>query len=82
MGNEWNKIFNVTEANFIDLALEIFQFQYRHNSIYRTYVDTLKFNPEKIKTPGDIPFLPIRFWPALCWMAVSGHTDRYPGQTS
>jgi hypothetical protein len=62
MGNEWNKIFNVIEGNFIDLALEIFQFQYRHNSIYRTYVDMLKFNTQKINSLGDIPFLPIRFF--------------------
>jgi hypothetical protein len=62
MGNEWNKIFNVNEGNFIDLALEIFQFQYRHNSIYRTYVDMLKFNPKEINDLPGIPFLPIRFF--------------------
>ena len=62
MDNEWNKIFNVNEGNFQDLALEIFQFQYQHNSIYKTYVDTLKFNPYKINKLPDIPFLPIRFF--------------------
>jgi hypothetical protein len=62
MDNEWNKIFNVTDGNFIDLALEIFQFQYQHNSIYRTYVDRLKFNRYKINSLRDIPFLPISFF--------------------
>jgi len=62
MDNEWDKIFNVNEGNFEDLALEIFQFQYRHNSIYRTYVDMLKFNPQKINKLPDIPFLPIQFF--------------------
>jgi len=62
MGNDWNKIFNVNEGNFIDLALEIFQFQYQHNSIYRTYVDMLKFNPREINDLPGIPFLPIRFF--------------------
>jgi hypothetical protein len=62
MDNEWNKIFNVNEGNFIDLALEIFQFQYQHNPIYRTYVDTLRFNPKQINKLPDIPFLPIRFF--------------------
>jgi len=62
MDNEWNKIFNVNEGNFQDLALEVFQFQYQHNSIYKTYVDTLKFNPYKINKLPDIPFLPIRFF--------------------
>ncbi|HEV8505425.1 MAG TPA: acyl transferase [Chitinophagaceae bacterium] len=62
MDNEWNKIFNVNEGNFIDLALEIFQFQYQHNPIYKTYVDTLRFNPKKINKLPDIPFLPIGFF--------------------
>jgi len=62
MDNEWDKIFNVNEGNFEDLALEIFQFQYQHNSIYRTYVDMLKFNPQKINKLPDIPFLPIQFF--------------------
>ena len=62
MDNEWDKIFNVNEGNFEDLALEIFQFQYRHNSIYRTYVDMLKFNPREINKLPDIPFLPIQFF--------------------
>ena len=62
MDNEWDKIFNVNKGNFQDLALEIFQFQYRHNSIYRTYVDMLKFNPQKINKLPDIPFLPIQFF--------------------
>jgi hypothetical protein len=62
MGNEWNKIFNVNEGSFHDLALEVFRFQYQHNSVYKTYVDTLKFNPQKINKLVDIPFLPIRFF--------------------
>jgi hypothetical protein len=62
MDNKWDKVFNVNEGNFQDLALEVFQFQYWHNSIYRTYVDMLKFNPQEINKLSDIPFLPIRFF--------------------
>jgi len=62
MGNDWNRIFNVNESNFDDLVLEIFQFQYQHNPIYRTYIDTLRFNPKTINKLSDIPFLPIRFF--------------------
>jgi hypothetical protein len=62
MDNEWDKVFNVNEGSFEDLALEIFRFQYQHNSIYRTYVDMLKFNPQKINKLPDIPFLPIQFF--------------------
>ena len=66
MDNEWDKVFNVNEGNFQDLALEVFQFQYQHNSIYRTYVDMLKFNPQEINKLPDIPFLPIRFFKTHC----------------
>src|SRR5436190_21747720 len=62
MDNEWDKIFNVNEGNFEELAMEIFHFQYRHNSIYKTYVDMLKFNPQGINKLPDIPFLPIQFF--------------------
>jgi hypothetical protein len=62
MDNEWDKVFNVNEGNFQDLALEVFQFQYQHNSIYKTYVDMLKFNPQEINKLSDLPFLPIRFF--------------------
>lgn len=62
MDNERAKIFNVNEGNFQDLALEIFQFQYRHNPVYRTYVDVLKFNPQAVKNILQIPFLPIQFF--------------------
>src|ERR1043166_1509375 len=62
MDRDWNKIFNVNEGNFLDLALEIFRFQYQHNSIYKTYVDMLRFNPKKINELRNIPFLPIQFF--------------------
>jgi hypothetical protein len=62
MGSEWNQIFNVTSNNFQDLALEVFQFQYQHNPVYKTYVDAMKFNPRKINDLSRIPFLPIQFF--------------------
>ena len=61
MDNQRDKIFNANQGNFQDLALEIFQFQYQHNSIYRTYVDMLKFNPQKIKSFLIFPFCPSGF---------------------
>lgn len=62
MDKGWDKIFNVTANDFEQLALEIFRFQYQHNPVYKTYVDTMKFNPEKINTLSKIPFLPIQFF--------------------
>jgi hypothetical protein len=63
MYRDWdNKIFKVSAPGFEKLALEIFRFQYRHNSIYKVYSDMLKVNPEKVNTLAQIPFLPIQFF--------------------
>lgn len=63
MQSEWNdKVFSVTPAGFERLALEIFHFQYHHNSIYRQYTDAIKVNPKQVNTLAQIPFLPIRFF--------------------
>lgn len=63
MDTEWNhNIFNVSARDLDALALEIFRFQYGHNSIYKSYVDALRINPANITQMQDIPFLPIRFF--------------------
>ncbi len=56
-----DRIFNISnETEFEKLALEIYSFQYAHNSVYRTYVDQL--NRPAPKSIQDIPFLPISFF--------------------
>jgi phenylacetate-coenzyme A ligase PaaK-like adenylate-forming protein len=63
MNNELsNRIFQAKEADFEKLALEIFQFQYDHNSLYKSYVDHLFIDPRKVKALQQIPFLPIQFF--------------------
>jgi len=62
MDHNGNRIFNVNESNFRDLALQLFRFQYQYNAIYKTYVDMLKFNAQEINELHDIPFLPIQFF--------------------
>jgi len=39
--------------------LALFRFQYKYNKIYRDYCANLKINPEDIRTPIEIPYLPI-----------------------
>lgn len=56
------KIFTANNENFNSLALELFQFQYENNELYRKYCDTLKVDHDKIVTVEQIPFLPIRFF--------------------
>jgi hypothetical protein len=63
MTGKWNdKIFDVDPTNFDELALEIFHFQYQHNSLYKAYADILKVQPSRVKSIDQIPFLPIGFF--------------------
>jgi hypothetical protein len=48
--------------DFENAALEIFNFQYTNNVVYRQYVDAIKVVPDKIDSIDKIPFLPIRFF--------------------
>ncbi|HDP75266.1 MAG TPA: acyl transferase [Bacteroidales bacterium] len=60
---EEKRIFTVnTTAEFENLALEIFQFQYKNVDVYRSYVDLLKIDPNKVRRVDQIPFLPIQFF--------------------
>lgn len=63
MERQWNdKIGKVTDAGFNELALDIFQFQYAGNPVYRQYVDALGVLPATVGAIDRIPFLPIRFF--------------------
>lgn len=56
------RIFNATTGSFGNLALEVFQYQYTHNAIYRQYCQTLKVAIDKVNRIEKIPFLPINFF--------------------
>ncbi len=58
-----NSIFSIQSELDFDLhAMEVFQFQYQTNDVYRKYCDLLSAQPKKIKQINDIPFLPIQFF--------------------
>ena len=58
-----NAIFNIkTETDFEDLALQIFNYQFNNNKVYRSFCDLLYKHPSDVKTIQDIPFLPIQFF--------------------
>ncbi len=53
------QIKKVSKKNFDDLAMEIFQYQAKYNSIYASFIELLDIVPEEVKSIRDIPFLPI-----------------------
>ncbi len=57
-----DKIFTVAPGNFDQLALDIFRFQYQHNSLYRQYADALQRGPGEVKEVSRIPFMPVGFF--------------------
>ena len=56
-------IFEVhSDRAFEALALEIFQYQFENNPIYRSFCDLLCIHPSSVSTILEIPFLPIEFF--------------------
>jgi Acyl-protein synthetase, LuxE len=60
---QWNhKVFEVNEADFELIALDIFRLQSAENPVYKEYLSALNVNPLSVKSLQQIPFLPIRFF--------------------
>lgn len=59
INNFRNFILNIKEADFTGLALSIFQYQYKCNSVYQKYVKLLGVSVDKVKDIQQIPFLPV-----------------------
>jgi Acyl-protein synthetase, LuxE len=55
-------IFAAQEDNFNELALELFNYQYQNNTIYRQFCSSLKINAAVVDSVKKIPFLPISFF--------------------
>lgn len=56
-------IFHIeNNAQFEELALKVFKFQFENNRVYRSFCDLLYKHPSDVKTIANIPFLPIQFF--------------------
>ena len=51
-----------TAETFADTALQIFDYQYNNNEIYRNFAQLLRRTPAQVSTLQQIPFLPISFF--------------------
>jgi len=57
-----NSINDISPENFQDIALAIFNYQYRENLVYRQFADALHRQPGNVQSLEAIPFLPISFF--------------------
>ncbi len=58
----WDKIRRIRHFSFEEVALEVFQYQARHNPLYAKYLELLQVDPTQLTTLEAIPFLPIQFF--------------------
>jgi hypothetical protein len=57
------RIFGIENAKeFNAIALDVFKYQSVNNNIYKEYITALNINPDSIKLPVEIPFLPVSFF--------------------
>ncbi|WP_207492911.1 acyl transferase [Aridibaculum aurantiacum] len=57
-----NNIFSVTAQSFEAVALQVFQFQYSNNQVYKQWVDALGVHPKQVTQLKQVPFLPVSFF--------------------
>lgn len=56
-------LFNISSPEeFQQKALEVFNFQYQNNALYRQFCKLLKKEPVQVRILEEIPFLPIEFF--------------------
>ena len=58
-----NILFNIeTQAQFNNIALQVFKHQFNNNKVYRSFCDLLYVHPSDVHSINKIPFLPIQFF--------------------
>jgi hypothetical protein len=74
------RIRQVEQTDFADLALEVFRYQAAHNPIYARYLELLRVEPTKVQKWTDAPPLPIGLFKTRTlrsgsWMPVRQFTS-------
>ena len=68
------QVFDIqSEKDFENTALAVFEFQAKHNKVYKRYIDLLNVNIDAVQSIDKIPFLPIHFFKHH--QIVSGHFE-------
>lgn len=68
-----NNILSVSQDTFTAHAIDIFQFQYQQNSVYKNWVNALRTDIKKVTEICQIPFLPVSFFKSH--KVVTGSTE-------
>lgn len=81
-----HKIFGIETTPPADLIMQVFRYQYQHNTIYKQFCDLVNRAPDSISAPSQIPYLPIGFFKshavitgefeAQTWFESSGTTGQ------
>lgn len=72
-----DRIFSISHsADFTTLTLEVFDWQYHHNAVYREFCDYLNKNPDNVSRINEIPFLPITFFKSKSIITGNGNPER------
>lgn len=66
-----------TEAEFLEVCLDVFKFQYENIEVYRKFVDYLNIRPENVTSLAEIPFLPIEMFKNHTVLDKNKITDFY-----
>jgi len=53
---------NHSQAEFTELSLGVFNYQYKNIKVYRDFIDALGVKTRAVKSLEDIPFMPIEFF--------------------
>ncbi|MCF4100276.1 acyl transferase [Gillisia sp. M10.2A] len=73
----FEKIFSISsEEEFREQALQVFDFQFHNNPVYRKFCDLLKVSPTKINEITEIPFLPISFFKTHTILSSSARVQK------
>ena len=58
-----DRIFKIKDQiDFLEISLEVFDYQYNKNTVYQAFNASLGKHRKPVKTPDDIPFLPVEFF--------------------
>lgn len=85
--NTYNSLKKKLNSNFSleELALEVFNFQYKYNEVYKSFVNFLGISAEEVRSINAIPFLPIEFYKThqvSCFLGEPTHIFESSGTSS